>query len=427
MTAPRHIRTTLALSFMIWMLGAMAAQAQASFTLQQLRTAAKENYPEFRQKAISKQGYDLELEKLKTLLYPKLNFGLQASWQSAVTSVEVPGIEIPMQRRDQYKAYVDVNQVLWDGGIMGRQLDLKEAQQQVDQQKIEVSLQKSQEQVDFLFFSALLLQAQVEQLSLVRSTVENKLKQVQGAIANGVMLESNAWLLEAELIKNNQLQTEAKAQQQAVNRMLSEWTGLSVTADARFEVPSQRDLPSKPVISRQELHLFSLQNRAVDLGIAAVDAKYRPRIVAFSQVGYGRPGLNMLDTNFQPWAVVGARLSWDIYDWGAGKVEKESLTLQKELVKLQRDAFERQTNIALIQVEEDLDKLRKLLQQDDDMIKLRGKIKDMASTQLESGVITATEYIDRLNEETAANLAKHLHEIQVLMTQARYGYITGNN
>jgi outer membrane protein TolC len=427
MTAPRHIRTTLALSFMIWMLGAMAVQAQASFTLQQLRTAAKENYPEFRQKAISKQGYDLELEKLKTLLYPKLNFGLQASWQSAVTSVEVPGIEIPMQRRDQYKAYVDVNQVLWDGGIMGKQLDLKEAQQEVDQQKIEVSLQKSQEQVDFLFFSALLLQAQVEQLSLVRSTVENKLKQVQGAIANGVMLESNAWLLEAELIKNNQLQTEAKAQQQAVNRMLSEWTGLSVAADASFEVPSQRDLPSKPVISRQELHLFSLQNRAVDLGIAAVDAKYRPRIIAFSQVGYGRPGLNMLDTNFQPWAVVGARLSWDIYDWGAGKVEKESLTLQKELVKLQRDAFERQTNIGLIQVEEDLDKLRKLLQQDDDMIKLRGKIKDMASTQLESGVITATEYIDRLNEETAANLAKHLHEIQVLMTQARYGYITGNN
>ncbi len=405
----------------------LSTRAQDSFNLEQLRAAAKEHYPEFKQKAISKQGYDLELAKLKTLLYPKLNFGLQASWQSAVTSIDVPGINIKSQPRDQYKAYVDVNQVLWDGGIMGKQLDLKASQQELEQQKIEVGLQKPQEQVDFLYFSALLLQAQVDQLSLVRSTIENKLKQVQGAIANGVMLESNAWLLEAELIKNAQLQTEAKAQQLSVARMLSEWTGLEVAADAKFESPSSRDLPTKSIISRPELHLFSLQNRTVDLGIAAVDAKYRPRVIAFSQLGYGRPGLNMLDTHFRPWAVVGARLTWDIYDWGAGRVEKEALALQKEMVKVQKEAFERQTNLGLIQVEEDLDKLRKLLQQDDDMIKLRGKIKETSSVQLENGIITATEYLDRLNEEVAANLAKRLHEIQVLMTQARYGYITGNN
>ncbi len=417
----------ICLALLFLMLTAWSVQAQGSYTLMQLRSAAKENYPEFKQKAISKEGYDLEMQKLKTLLYPKLNFGLQASWQSAVTSIQLPGIDIKAQPRDQYKAYVDVNQVLWDGGIMGKQLDLKEAQQEVDQQKIEVSLQKPQEQIDFLYFSALLLQAQLEQLSLVRSTIDNKLKQVQGAIANGVMLESNAWLLEAELIKNDQLQTEARAQQSSVVRMLAEWTGLVISPEAQFESPSPKDLPNKPVIARQELHLFSLQNRTVDLGIAAVDAKYRPRVIAFSQLGFGRPGLNMLDTRFQPWAVVGARLTWDIYDWGAGKVEKEALALQKELVKLQRDAFERQTNLGLIQVEEDLDKLRKLIHQDDDMIKLRGKIKETASAQLENGVITATEYIDRLNEETAANLGKRLHEIQVLMTQARYGYITGNN
>jgi outer membrane protein TolC len=406
-----------------------AAMAQAPLSLEQLRSAARANYPEIRQKDISKQGYELEMQKLHTMLYPKMNFGLQTSWQTATTAVPniVPGVDFKAMPRGQYKAYVDVNQMVWDGGAGMKALDFKASQQDVEQQKIEVSLQKSQEQVDFLFFSALLLQAQVEQLQLVRSTIENKLKQVQGAIANGVMLESNGWMLEAELIKNAQLQTEAKAQQTTVARMLSEWTGIDVKADAQFEVPSPRDLPNKPVVSRAEMHLFTLQNRAVDLGIAAIDAKNRPKLTAFSQLGVGRAGLNLLDPQIKPWAIVGARLSWDIYDWGAGKVEKEQLALQKELVKMQRDAFDRQTNLGLIQVEEDLDKLRKLLQQDNDLIRLRGKIKDIANAQLESGVITATEYIDRLNEETAANLAKHLHEIQVLMTQAKYGYITGNN
>ena len=98
-----------------------------------------------------------------------------------------------------------------------------------------------------------------------------------------------------------------------------------------------------------------------------------------------------------------------------------------ELVKVQQVAFKRQTDLGLIQVDEDLMKLKKLLQQDDDMIRLRGKIREISSAQLDNGVITATEYLDRVNEETGAVLAKKLHEIQVLMTQAKYGYITGNN
>jgi outer membrane protein TolC len=411
---------------LIWFC-ATAALAQTGYSLEQLRAAARENYPEFKQKALSQQGYDLEIEKLKTLLYPKLNFGLQASWQSAVTSIEIPGYDIKSQPRDQYKAYVDVNQVVYDGGLMSRQLAFKDAQQEVEQQKIETNLQKVQEQVDFLYFSGLLLQAQAEQLQLVRTTIENKLKQVRGAIANGVTLESNAWLLEAELVKNEQQQTEVLAQRQSLTRMLAEWTGLAVDADTKLESPKEKDLPLKPTISRQELKLFALQHHAVDLGIAAIDAKYRPKVFAFSQLGFGRPGLNFLDTQFRPWMVAGVRLSWDIYDWGAGRIEKETLALQKELVKVQQDAFKRQTDLGLIQVDEDLMKLKKLLQQDDDMIRLRGKIRDISSAQLDNGVITATEYLDRVNEETGAVLAKKLHEIQVLMTQAKYGYITGNN
>jgi outer membrane protein TolC len=92
----------------------------------------------------------------------------------------------------------------------------------------------------------------------------------------------------------------------------------------------------------------------VDLGIAAVDAKYRPKVFAFSQLGFGRPGLNFLDTQFRPWMIAGVRLSWDIYDWGAGRIEKETFALQKELVKVQQDAFKRQTDLGLIQVDEDL-------------------------------------------------------------------------
>ncbi len=406
--------------------GPLMAQS-GSYSLPQLRDAARQNYPEFKRKGITEKRYSLEMDKLWKLLYPKMTFNAQASWQSAVTSIpaNIPGVEV--QKRDQYKAFVDVNQVLWDGGIVKRQLDLRESQQAAEQKAIDVSLNKVQEQIDLLFFSSLLLQDRAEQLELVATTIENKLKQVKGAVSNGVMLESNVWLLEAELVKNGQMQTELAAQRETALRILGEWTGLSIDANTKFEQRRKQVLPMSPVIKRPELELFSLQKRSIDAGIAAVDAKYMPRIYGFAQLGYGRPGLNFLDTRFRPWAMVGARFTWDIFDWGAGKIDKETIGLQKELLKVQEEAFERQTEIGLIQVEEDLGKLNKLLVQDDALIVLRGKIKATASAQLDNGVITATEYLDRVNEETAAKLSKNLHEIQILMTQAKYGYITGNN
>lgn len=398
-----------------------------SLNLSQLREAAKQNYPEFQRKGISERSYALELDKLRTLLFPKLTFNAQASWQSAVTSIPVPIPGVEVQKRDQYKAYVDVNQVLWDGGVVKRQLDLREAQQATEQQQINVSLAKVQEQVDLLYFSILLMQAQNRQLDLVRETISNKLSQVKGAVKNGVMLESNIWLLEAELVKNEQQKTELLAQEKSALRMLSEWTGLEIEESSNLEIPEKQVMPMTTVIKRPELELFTLQKRTIDAGVSAIDAKYMPRVFAFAQLGYGRPGLNFLDTRFRPYAMLGARLTWDIFDWGAGKIDKETILLQKELLKVQEDAFARQTEIGLIQVDESLAKLAKLLVQDESMIDLRGKIKNTASAQLDNGVITATEYLDRVNEETAAKLAKDLHEIQVLMTQAQFGYITGNN
>ena len=399
----------------------------AVYDLSQLRAAARQNYPEFQRKGISVAQYNLELDKLMTLLYPKMTFTAQASWQSAVTSIpaNIPGIEV--QKRDQYKAFVDVNQVLWDGGVVKRQLDLRDAKQASEQQEIEVNLNKVQEQVDLLYFSSLLLQDQAKQLELVKTTIENKLEQVRGAVKNGVMLESNVWLLEAELLKNQQMRTELQAQRQTAIRILAEWTGLPIDNSAEFVEVKAKPIDFKIAIRRPELELFSMQKRTIDASISAIDAKYMPRIYAFAQLGYGRPGLNFLDTRFRPWAVVGARLSWDIFDWGAGKIDKQSIGLQKQLLKIQEDGFARQTNIGMIQVEEELAKLNQLLTQDASLIALRGKIIETASAQLDNGVITATEYLDRVNEETAAKLAKRLHEIQILMSQAKYGYITGNN
>ena len=42
------------------------------------------------------------------------------------------------------------------------------------------------------------------------------------------------------------------------------------------------------------------------------DAVARPKISAFAQAGYGRPGLNFLDNGFEPFLQVGVRGQWNL-------------------------------------------------------------------------------------------------------------------
>ena len=69
------------------------------------------------------EGYSLD-NAAKAWL-PQVNVSAQASYQSDVTklpfdqekiSALIPGFEIPVLDKDQYRAVAEVNQMIWDGG-----------------------------------------------------------------------------------------------------------------------------------------------------------------------------------------------------------------------------------------------------------------------------------------------------------------------
>ena len=95
----------------------LKAQFNQSLTLKQAYELAEKNYPESRQKSLSHQIQDLNIQNLNTGYLPQVNLNGQASYQSDVTkiSIPVPGVNIPELNKDQYKAYADVSQLLYDG------------------------------------------------------------------------------------------------------------------------------------------------------------------------------------------------------------------------------------------------------------------------------------------------------------------------
>ena len=156
-----------------------------------------------------------------------------------------------------------------------------------------------------------------------------------------------------------------------------------------------------------------------------VNTRWNPRFYAFGQAGYGRPGLNMLVSDFTPWWIVGARLTWNIWNWNLSKNEKKIYEIQGDIIGTQKETFEKNQRIEAGRGIAEIEKLGELLQKDDEIIELRTRITRAASSQLDNGVITSSDYIARLNEETQAKLALELHRIQLVKAKIAYLFTLG--
>ena len=157
-----------------------------------------------------------------------------------------------------------------------------------------------------------------------------------------------------------------------------------------------------------------------------LSAKNRPKLSFFFQGGFGLPTFNILSNEFKPYYIGGARLTIPLSGLYTLKRDRGLLELNRRTIDLQKDVFLFNTNFALSQQNEEITKLRALIRSDEEIIALRGSVKNAASAQLENGVITSNDYLREVNAEDAARQNKILHSIQLLMASYNQKATTGN-
>src|SRR5690349_21834676 len=164
---------------------AVRVQAQdEKLTLQQAYDLAREHYPIIRQKDLVRQTANLTIENLSKGYLPQLNISGQATYQSDVTSVPVsiPGIKIDAPNKDQYKIQAELTQLIYDGGSTNAQINVQNANAQVEDQKTEVELYKVKDRINQLYLGILLVDEQVKQVDFVKNDIQLGIKRVEAQV-----------------------------------------------------------------------------------------------------------------------------------------------------------------------------------------------------------------------------------------------------
>lgn len=404
------------LSYQLW--------SQQQITIEECYDLVAKNYPLAKQTDLLEQQNQLDLEAIDNEKLPQLLLSAQATYQSDVIEVPVPNSGIEPLNKDQYRATLSINQLIYNGGLVDASSKVKSAQQKAKLQQIEVNLYQLKKQVNQLYFSILLTQEMHQLLTLKQIELQSKLKEVQSGIANGAVLPSSDKVLEAELLKVKQQFAEVENNKSNLIETLSALMAYPLESSTVFKEPFiETQMNSE--LKRPELELFQLKKEEIENSESFMAKQRSPKLLGFATGGYGNPGLNMLDNSFQTFYTVGLKLDWDIFDWNTNKKQRESLAINKEIIDTEAEVFELNTNIELKEQQKDIQTIEDFITSDNEIIQLRRSILKSSDSQFKNGIITASAYLTELTNLYEDENRLATHNIQLKLAKANYNIIQG--
>jgi len=394
-----------------------------TLTLEACIRIANERSPLNKQKLSAGQSVQYKIKNLTTNWYPTIGFNAQAIYNSETVDfsdlMEDLPVSIPSLPLDQYKIWADINQQLFDGGTVRAQKAMEKANYEADIQQIESQLLSLRQQVSHTYFSMLLTQKNSTILQVSLDDLGERKKVIQSAVDHGAVLPENMLALEAEEMKFKQKLTELNYTREQLFEILSILLDSSLADNQVLTEPVDYS-NLEETLKRPEFLLFDHQREFLSANQRLIAASDLPRLFAFSQAAYGRPGYNIISRDFHTFYSVGLGMKWNFLNYGDSRRQKKILDLQKDIVDVKRETFDDQLNIQLQTERSNLEKYEKLLSQDEQIMKLRKVIASASLAKLNNGIITSSDYLTDLNAEILAKLVYENHRL--LKLQAAYNY-----
>lgn len=399
-------------------------------SLEECYHLARNNYPAVHKLDLLNKSKEYNLQNANKNYLPQVVFSGQANYQSQTVNFSnalgaLPaGIEVPSLSKDQYKIQGDISQLIFDGGDVKNTKELIQASSNLQTQQLETNLYAIKEKINTIYFSILLIDEQLALNQLNIESLSTQINKTEAALKNGVAFRSSLNELKAEVLNLEMKTTDYQANRSAYLAMLSLFIGKDLQENIKLKSPEIEFLNT--TINRPELKSFEAQQSVFDMENKKLNSSYLPKVNAFFQGAYGRPTLNIVENKFGPWFVTGIRFNWNLGSLYTLQNNRKNIEINKQLVDSDKETFLLTTKLNLVQQNEQVSKYNKLLLQDNQVIELRSSITESANAQLQNGVITVYEYIQKVNAEYAAKQTKSLHEIQLLQSKYNQKFITGN-
>ena len=399
---------------MLMVLLVASSRTQAQYTLDDCVLKARANYPAIKRYKIVEATEGYLISNAGKSYLPQITLSAKGSYQSDVTTVPVniPGVTIPALSKDQYGITLNIEQTIWDGGVVSSTKEEISAKRGADESELEVELYTIKERVTQLYFGILLIDGYIKELEVFKEDLKRGKSRIEAYIELGVANSSDLDAFLAEEITLRQRETSLLSDRESYIEVLGLMIGENLYKTISLERP---DISvSDNEIKRPELQMFESHMALLDSRKKGLDAKNMPKFGLFVQTGYGKPALNMLSNKFEPYYVAGIRMVWNIGGFYTKTNESKLIDLQKSVIQNSSEQFLYNINLKSAGERAKIEKLQKLLESDRELVELRTNLLKAADTKLANGTISTSDYLKELNNLDGARSSKARREIELL-------------
>ena len=394
-------------------------------TLEECQQAAESNYPLIRQYDLIRKTTQLTVANIQKGWLPQVSASAQTTYQSDVVSwpsemktlMTNMGIGLKGLKKDQYRVGIDVNQTVYDGGVISSQKAIAREQGKVQEAQTEVNIYNVRMRVDEMYFSLLMLDEQILLNRDLQELLAGNERKLEAMVKGGTAAESDWQSVKAERLKVVQQATSLESQKRMLTMMLSAFCGIEVKSVEKPVVQAESGVLTSEN-HRPELRALDAQIGLLNAQEKALNAALMPKLGVFAQGYYGYPGLNMFeDMMSHKWSLnglIGARLTWNIGALYTRKNDKAKLQVQRDLTESNREVFLFNNRMEQIQQNEDIARYKLLMADDEEIIELRSAVRKASESKLSHGIIDVNDLVREINQENAARVQQSIHEIEML-------------
>ncbi|HHB51739.1 MAG TPA: TolC family protein [Saprospiraceae bacterium] len=260
----------------VWMGISFSLQAQEIVSLEQCYNLAEKNHPLQVKKGLLTQQTDFELGVLEKQKLPQLQLDAQVTYQSDVVSLPFdlpPNMDMSPPNQEQWKTTLTASQLVYNGGLVRLQQDIKKTELKVKKQEIAVSVNQIKTQINQVYFSVLLLNQTQEMLQNTIAQLQKKQVEVEKLIVNGVASASAGDPLQIKILELQQKRIALIANKNQLVEKLGVLIGKKISNN-QFVLPEI--FISATAKERPEYKLFTLQKNSIDQNDKLLQKKNYP-------------------------------------------------------------------------------------------------------------------------------------------------------
>lgn len=408
-------------TFFILMLLPIPVPAQ-TVTPDECQQLAQENYPLIKQYDLIRQTTDYTVSNISKGWLPQISAMAQATYQSDVMTLPDPlqkmlgqqGLDAKGLRKDQYRIGIDINQTVYDGGLISGQKNVARLEGEVQTAQIATDLYAIRQRINDLYFGILLLDEKIQLNKDLQVQLRSNLDKLNSMLSHGIAMQSDVNVVRAEILKAEQQATELASSRKSLMDMLAVFIGKEITELAMPQnVTAQTQGNNRP-----ELHLFNTQIELANAQESLLNARLLPKLSVFAQGHYGYPGYDRFDAMFnRTWKLngtVGVRLSWNIGALYTRKNDRAKLDTRRGLIESARKTFLFNNHLLEIQRNDGIVKYRQLISDDREIVSLRSDVRRAAESKLEHGIIDTNNLLQEITRENQSRIDLSTHTILML-------------